>query len=172
MGDEEYEDLFVDEDAPAELPAAEERPQLEAGASVELEVFVKPDPWDVRELAPGQELHFPKVMAFLERTQDGRLMIRTCCRDCGKDVNLACRGGDDHEIWPDRMSVKFADLLVCEECYVRHEVAQERRRAARDAEKERRRAAARAEKAAAKDIAEGREATAEADPVDESRELF
>jgi ribosome-binding protein aMBF1 (putative translation factor) len=45
------------------------------------------------------------------------------------------------------MAIKFADLLVCEECYVKHELAQEAYRQHQEDEKGRRRAAARAENA-------------------------
>jgi hypothetical protein len=104
------------------------------------------DPRLVRELAPGAELAFPKILAVLARTDSGELVVRTVCIDCHKPRTLSCRGGDDQEIWPDRTSMLFADMIVCPDCQEMEEARREARRR-RIAEEQARR---RAEKRAAK----------------------
>ncbi len=128
----EYEDLFVDEDEPSSVIAENEIEQLPAAPEQAL-LVAGPGPWDERELAPGEELHFPDVMAFLERTTTGLLVIRTCCIQCKKPINLACVGGDDNEIWPEEIAVKFADMLLCDVCAVKRDEERERYRAAKEA---------------------------------------
>jgi hypothetical protein len=145
----DYADLFVAEDAPDELPPAEEQPAIEPAPETR-QLPAPPDPWTIRELEPGKTLDFPKVMAFLERTAAGDLVVQTQCQVCKKPRTLPCRDPEGGlvapEIWPNRPAMQYADMIICPDCTVRLERVRAERQAAREEQREAKRAAAAAAK--------------------------